>query len=73
MGGGVGADLHQLHDIVSVDSATGIHVFVKPDGRIELSDSVIYGDRDMPNKDCPEGASCVCKARVGLLAPNFGS
>lgn len=52
MGGGVGASLNKLHDIVSVDSATGVHAFAVPDGRLEVSDVVIYGDRDMPNKDC---------------------
>ena len=52
MGGGTGAGLNKVRDIVTIDSYTGLMALGSSNGRVEVSDSIFYGSQNMPNKDC---------------------
>jgi len=63
-----------LHDITSIDSAEGIMAFGMGDGEVEVRDSVIIGNQNMENLDCPENNNCnACLHRRGIWIPTFGS
>jgi len=73
MGGGTMSALNKLHDIVSIDSSDGIMAFGAEDGRVEVSNSKLIGNHDMPNLDCPTSERCsACLPRRGLWIPVFG-
>lgn len=61
-------------DIVSVDSAIGIHVGGSSGSPVELSNNIIYGSQDMQNSDCPLSSTgkCGCVSRKGVINPTFG-
>lgn len=73
LGGGVGAAIHRVRDVTSIDSKVGVMALGAPAGRVEVSDSYFYGGRNMPNEDCPAGFDCTgCLERRGLMLPVFG-
>lgn len=73
MGGGTGSATNVIHSIVSIDSIDGIMAFGSSGGHVEVRDSVIYGDQDMPNRDCPNADRCgACTKKRGIWIPTFG-
>ena len=43
MGGGLGGKINKIHDIVAIDSSTGLMGLGAPSGHVEVYDSVFYG------------------------------
>jgi len=74
MGGGVGSTTAEVSDIVVIDSKVGMQVMSVAGGHVEVKDSIMYGNKDMLNLDCPLGGGCAaCFRRHGLMIPTFAS
>ena len=73
MGGGLKSALNILHDIVSIDSNDSIRALGTESGRVEVSDVILYGSKDMENEDCVGGVECsACVEKAGIFLPVFG-
>ena len=66
--------INKSRNIVTIDSSVGLMAFGGWNGHVEVSDSVFYGGKNMPNKDCWKNTKCGnCIGKAGLYIPTFGS
>lgn len=68
----VSGDNH-VTNVVTIDSARGIHMMGSPGKNIEVRDNFLYGSQNMKNSDCPLSSDgmCGCTGRTGITIPTF--